>query len=253
MSYKNIIADIGNSRVKFKVDNKVTAFEYYSDSLADYLKSLAVEGFDNFYYSSVNKEAEGLIVSRLFGTIQNIENIDKLLASASPIDFSNIRGMGSDRKLSLIAVHRTSDVPLVTVDCGTAVTVNLLDEDGICLGGVIMPGFKLQAKALNQFTSDLPLVEDPVSRDYIGRDTESAIRCGVLNAIVGGIITTICGSSFSTAPDVFVTGGYGDLIQQRLKSHYMNVLYVEDLVLKGIEYLLSKSTKAKTSKQQAEA
>lgn len=241
MSYKNIIADIGNSRVKFKVDDTIVAFEYNTSDLTDYLQTIAIAGYDCFAYSSVNKEAESFILSKLYGTIENIRNVKELIDKCNSIDFSNVKGMGTDRMLSLIAVQGVTDSPLVTIDCGTAVTVNLLDEDNICLGGVIMPGFRLQSQALHNNTSNLPLVKGIGTKGYVGKDTEDSIRYGILNSIVGGIKTTIEHSSFSAAPDVFVTGGYGEAICERLNLYYPNVQFAENLVIKGIERLIDKA------------
>lgn len=242
-SNKALIADIGNSRVKFNADDQIIAFEYFTDGLTDFLNSIEKEVWRAFYYSSVNKESEKFIVENLEGKIEVIENAHNLIDTRTPIDFTNITGMGTDRMLSLLAVHKVTDSPVVTIDCGTAVTVNLLDENNICLGGVILPGFYTQSKALHNFTSNLPLVEELRINDYFGQNTDDAIRYGILNAIVGGIKTTIDHSSFSSVPDVFVTGGYGLFVQQRLLKYYPNVVFDENLVMKGVEKLLSKTVK----------
>lgn len=135
MSYSNIlIADIGNSRVKFKSNHEIIAFDYFTDELNHFLNNFKKESAQVFYYSSVNKDAEKFIVENLEHKIETIENAHSLINYQNPIDFTNIKGMGTDRMLSLLAVEKVTDSPLVTVDCGTAVTVNLLDEDNICLG-----------------------------------------------------------------------------------------------------------------------
>lgn len=238
-----LIADIGNSRVKFKTNSEIVAFEYFTDELTLFLNSIEKGSWSFFCYSSVNIDAEKFIIENLNNKINTIENARNLIDHQTPIDFSSITGMWTDRMLSLLAVEKVTDSPLVTIDCGTAVTVNLLDEDNICLGGVILPGFFTQSKALHNFTSNLPLVEELNNRGYFGQNTDDAIRYGILNAIVGGIKTTIDHSSFSSVPDVFVTGGYGHIIQQRLLNYYPNVIYDENLVLKGIEKLIKKSVK----------
>lgn len=244
MNYnKALLADIGNSRVKFKRGDLIIAFEYFTDGLTDFLSSIGKEVGGAFYYSSVNKESEKYILGNLKDKIELIENVSNLIDNNTQIDFTGITGMGTDRKLSLIAVHKISDSPIVTVDCGTAVTVNLLDETNICLGGVILPGFYTQSKALHNFTSNLPLVEELSNRGYFGKNTDDAIRYGILNAIVGGIKTTIDHSSFSSVPDVVVTGGYGEIIKNRLLNYYPNVVYDEHLVIKGIEKTIKQTVR----------
>lgn len=242
-SSKALIADIGNSRVKFRTDDNVIAYEYFTDNLTDFLNTIEKGSYKAFYYSSVNIDAEKFILENLSKKIELIENARNHIDINTPIDFTNITGMGTDRMLSLLAVQKLTDSPLVTIDCGTAVTVNLLDEDSICLGGVILPGFYTQSKALHNFTSNLPLVEELNNRGYFGQNTADAIRYGILNAIVGGIKTTIDHSSFSSVPDVFVTGGYGQIIQNRLLNYYPSVIYDENLVIKGIEKLIHNSVR----------
>lgn len=230
-----LLADMGNSRVKFKLQDSIHAFKYHTHELIDFLDSINQDDTKSFYYSSVNKDAEKFITEKLTTKLEQIEDVKNLIDDKTPIDFSNITGMGTDRKLSLIAVHKVSDSPIVTADCGTAVTVNLLDEENICLGGVILPGFYTQSKALHNFTSNLPLVEELNNRGYFGQNTEDAIRYGILNSIIGGIKATINHSSFSSVPDIVVTGGYGEIIKNRLLTYYPNVVYDEHLVIKGIE------------------
>lgn len=242
-SNKALIADMGNSRVKFKLHDGIHALKYHTDDLINFLDSIDQNEITSFYYSSVNLDAEKYITEKLSNKLNFVENVKNLIDDKTPIDFSNITGMGTDRKLSLIAVHKVSDSPIVTVDCGTAVTVNLLDEENICLGGVILPGFYTQSKALHNFTSNLPLVEELSNRGYFGQNTEDAIRYGILNSIVGGVKATINHSSFSSVPDIVVTGGYGEVIKNRLLNYYPNVIYDEHLVLKGIEKTISQTVK----------
>ena len=45
------------------------------------------------------------------------------------------------------------------VDVGTAITVDLVSADGAFLGGAILPGIQMSARALHEFTDLLPLVD----------------------------------------------------------------------------------------------
>jgi len=242
MNSNILLADMGNSRVKFKFDDTIKALDYHSDELIDFLDKVLESEIRLFYFSSVNREAEKYITERLNPKFSLVQNIKSLIDVNTPVDFSKIKGIGMDRMLSLLAVHKVTDSPIVTIDCGTAVTVNLLDELNVCLGGVIFPGFYTQSKALHNYTSNLPLIEEPSNKGYFGENTEDAIRYGILNSIVGGIKATIDHSSFSSVPNIFVTGGYGELIKDHLLYYYPNIVYDEDLVLKGIEKSIRRTT-----------
>ena len=45
------------------------------------------------------------------------------------------------------------------VDVGSAITVDLVSADGAFLGGAILPGIAMSARALHEFTDLLPLVD----------------------------------------------------------------------------------------------
>jgi len=52
--------------------------------------------------------------------------------------------LGSDRFVALVAAHQAfPDACCIVVDCGTAVTVDALTDNGEFCGGVIIPGLKL--------------------------------------------------------------------------------------------------------------
>ena len=66
--------------------------------------------------------------------------------------------VGIDRLFGALAARAMvpPGTPAITVDVGTAATVNLIDADGVFQGGAILPGPRLMARALNEFTAKLP-------------------------------------------------------------------------------------------------
>jgi type III pantothenate kinase len=97
------------------------------------------------------------------------------------------------------------------VNAGTAVTVDLLDESGAFAGGAIFPGLRLMALALHEHTAQLPLVatEGPLPDGPPGKNTDAAMRLGILHAVAGGIDALIRATSTrcSMSPRLFLTGG----------------------------------------------
>ena len=69
--------------------------------------------------------------------------------------------VGIDRLVDAVAVNRLRDAgrPAVIVDVGTAITVDLVSADGAFLGGAILPGIQMSARAMHEFTDLLPLVD----------------------------------------------------------------------------------------------
>ncbi len=121
--------------------------------------------------------------------------------------------VGIDRLLNACAAAAIvkSGQPAIIVDAGSAVTVDLLDESGAFVGGTIFPGMRLMALALREHTALLPLVEvsGPLPAGPPGKNTEAAMRLGILHATAGGIDAIIGETSTrcSIAPQLFLTGG----------------------------------------------
>lgn len=90
---------------------------------------------------------------------------------------------GSDRLAGAVAMLPG---PGIIVDAGTAVTVDLVDADGVYRGGFIAAGPSVAAAGLADATAQLPeLPGTPV--DLVpGGETESAIASGVWGMAVGG-------------------------------------------------------------------
>jgi len=120
--------------------------------------------------------------------------------------------VGIDRVFGALAARALvpPGTPAVTVDVGTAVTVNLVDAAGVFRGGAIFPGPRLMALALRDGTAKLPLVEFAVTPEGWGpaTNTAAAIRLGIEAAVVGGVNSLISAMT-DEAPGawVFVTGG----------------------------------------------
>jgi type III pantothenate kinase len=126
--------------------------------------------------------------------------------------------VGMDRLFDAVAANsrRSAGTPAAIIDAGSAVTVDLLDESGAFVGGAIVPGLRLMAKALHDYTALLPVVEPPLQAPPLpGTATIPAIEAGIFWAVAGGVAAllreyrSLCRSSI----EVFLTGGDGSRLQ----------------------------------------
>ena len=104
------------------------------------------------------------------------------------IDFSLVASdtLGADRVANAVAVAEYYPLPALVVDCGSAITFELVDERRRFLGGAILPGRALMRKALNAGTAQLPAVPlDDGIPEHPGRNTQEAIRLGVDGGAIG--------------------------------------------------------------------
>jgi type III pantothenate kinase len=150
--------------------------------------------------------------------------------------------VGIDRLLGALAANRLrrSDQAAVIVDLGTAITVDLLDDSGVFVGGAILPGMAMSARALAEQTDALPLVpcdEFPRSPTPLGKSTVSAIQSGVFWSAVGGIreVASRLSTGYAVPIEMFVTGGTSRHVAEQLSaSTGWSVRHVPHLVLSGI-------------------
>lgn len=141
--------------------------------------------------------------------------------------------VGVDRVCAAFATYDRIGTGCITVDFGTAVTVDLVDDDGIFLGGAILPGVKLQLRSLCEHTSALPDVEAGVPDLPYGRDTVEAIQTGVCRGIAGAVRALVEGyaTHLNHWPQVVGTGG-----DVAFMKPYIDVIdtFATDLTLRGI-------------------
>lgn len=152
------------------------------------------------------------------------------------VEFPELVGM--DRLIAAFATNelRQPNRPAIIVDAGTAITVDLVDADGVFQGGVILPGFRLSARALADGTDLLPNVDASFRTEapaVIGKSTDAAIRSGLFWGGVGAIRELVArtASEIQTEPQIFVTGGDAERLTGYLAD---DAQFVSDLVLRGI-------------------
>jgi pantothenate kinase, type III len=150
--------------------------------------------------------------------------------------------LGVDRWLSLVAAWQKYRSPACIVDCGTAITVDLIDAEGKHRGGLISPGLTLMRKSLGQETEALPFTEtnpafNRTRQPSLANNTESAINSGVLIAAIGLIEHVLSKQAKNTR--LILTGGDAELIA----GHLTTAFIVEpDLVLRGLLCVLEGHT-----------
>jgi type III pantothenate kinase len=146
--------------------------------------------------------------------------------------------VGIDRLAAAAAANRlrAPDRAALVIDIGSAITVDLVSADGVFLGGAILPGIELSARALNEYTDRLPLVtlnELTEAPAVLGASTVAAIRSGLYWGVVGAIreLTSRLTEAHSPPPERFLTGGAAGHVAQPLG---LNLRYEPYLVLSGI-------------------
>jgi type III pantothenate kinase len=122
--------------------------------------------------------------------------------------------VGLDRLASACGGFTLRGAPLIVVDAGTAVTIDVVSCNREFLGGAILPGIGMGADALARYTAKLPRVElEPPAR-AIGRTTDENIRAGLFLGAAGAVDAVIrrCWKELGYRTPVIATGGSASAI-----------------------------------------
>lgn len=143
--------------------------------------------------------------------------------------------LGIDRWLAVLAASKEESFErIIVVDCGSAITVDVL-ESGFHCGGYIVPGLRLMRGALFDETSQVKVAESgSVAEAAPGRSTTEAVQRGVLLMAVS-FIEGVCRRLAGEAGEclLLLTGGDGPAIQALLEVDVV-VRQRHDLVLDGL-------------------
>ena len=145
--------------------------------------------------------------------------------------------LGSDRWAGLIAAWKRCGKACIVVNAGTTMTVDALSDEGVFLGGVIVPGLELMRESLAHGTAQLKFT--PGTFCYFPDNTADAIFSGAINALAGTIdrmraYMLETGQVSPQAPLVVLSGGAAPLLQPRLNLQSLHSELVDNLVLEGL-------------------
>ncbi len=141
--------------------------------------------------------------------------------------------VGTDRVVSAAAAYAVAEDAVVVADFGTAITIDLVDENGVFLGGVICPGFEISAKTLEQNTAQLPKTRISKPKAPYGKNTADAINCGLYYSAVGTLEEVVrrYAEDIGKWPQTVITGAAAKAIKD--DCSFVDS-FVPSLVVKGI-------------------
>ena len=160
-----------------------------------------------------------------------------------PVNVDNPDAVGVDRLLGALAAraHLSPKQPGIVISVGTAMTVDLIDAEGVFQGGAILPGPQLMFRSLHEHTAQLPLIyaEDvgqphPGYHDQPpGKNTQDAMVAGVTSAIQGAA-QHLVGRMSASPVHVTITGGNRHYLDGTQFQRARGVRIADWLTLEGI-------------------
>jgi type III pantothenate kinase len=129
---------------------------------------------------------------------------------------------------------------ILVIDAGTCVTYDLVNQDGLYLGGAISPGLQMRLTAMHKLTAKLPVVDIDEHVDLIGDSTKKCMQSGALHGLVAEINGTI--ESYQARFEdliVVLTGGDTNLLAPLVKS---GIFARQNFLLEGLHDILAYNT-----------
>lgn len=235
--------DVGNSRFKWIQQGQDIATVASSISMLKMQWQSIKADISEIIACSVGKKQTRLqidtLAEKLFGhqahwQETSTEEFGVQNCYAKPAD------LGVDRWVALIAARALyPDTACVVVDAGTAITVDLLDESGLHVGGVIMAGKMMLVNAISnaeQLEGDFS--SHSKRANAVCQSTKDAITSGIFFSINGGVNAVIeqqvaqINAKINTVP-ILVTGGDADMIF----LDTANLKFMPNLVLDGLHIM----------------
>ena len=144
--------------------------------------------------------------------------------------------LGTDRWLAMVGARAAGYLPACIVDCGSAITVDVVNGDGTHQGGMILAGLAAQQAGLSAVAPALPAVELAPGAPFLTNNTPDALASGHLHGTALGLQAVLrrCFAESTESLTPVFTGGDAPLIARYLE---LDVRLRPDLVLEGLAAL----------------
>lgn len=183
-------------------------------------------------------------LDRIRSFVEEREDLAPLVVGETidaPIELGvkDTQAIGTDRVCAAATAYHRIETGCVVVDFGSAVTVDLIDDEGTLVGGAILPGLKMQLRALHEFTAKLPEVEPGIPETPFGRNSVEAMQIGVCWGVAGAVRSLVeaYAAFLNRWPQVVATGG--DLEFLAPFCDYLDTT-VDHLTLRGVALAYTK-------------
>ena len=236
----NLIMDIGNTATKlavFQSDKMIQVQTVATTNMLAEVEAL-LKKFSRVKHGLLSsvKMIDNLELKRLQKLLP-IKRLDVSFQFPFKNAYDTPHTLGVDRlALMAAAVQQYSKRNVLVIDAGSCVTYDFMDSNQNYLGGAISPGVEMRYKALETFTSNLPLLEKTPPNQRIGSSTEASIHSGVINGLLHEMEGTIKEYQ-NKYPDltVILTGGDTDFLCKQFK---ISIFANSNFLLEGLNFLL---------------
>lgn len=243
---KLLLIDVGNTQTVVGADDGgepltwrlSTQASRTADEYRLLLDSLLGDGRDSFDGAALSSVVPTATVA-LRTALRQLTGTEPVVVgpgtrTGMPLRVDNPREVGADRIVNALGAIAAYGAPVITVDFGTATTVDLIGPDGDYRGGAIAPGVNVAAEALVTATAALRRVDVVAPAHAVGRSTVEAIQSGLVYGYAGlvdGLIDRMLAGLEAGEVPLVATGGLAEVVVENCAHP---ILLDQDLTLRGL-------------------
>ena len=226
--------DVGNSFVKWRALSELGATQRGSQST----RSVVREGLDLSLihvvtYARLSSVGDASIIEILRQQLENTFDVELRRAVVSRFaggvqcGYRRPEELGIDRWLAMVTAYSKFKRSIIVADLGSAITLDVINNDGQHMGGYILPGLSLMRESLHSGTAQVSANDDMDDAIVPANNTSAAVNHGSLFAVIATIEKLV----HKHQALLVLTGGDANLIKGVLN---IDALYERDLVIDGL-------------------
>ena len=223
MSQSNLFVDIGNSAIKWRTLDS----EVFSQSVNNFSPK-SLPNNQSIWLSAVAHPEIVKAIEMEFSDVEVVKSLSHF--SSLTIAYKEPLDLGSDRFLAMLgALKHFPDRNMLIIDVGSALTIDVVNDNGEHQGGLIMPGLEALRGSFAKFATN----NQNLNSSSLQTSTEEAWLSGTQEMLISSIKEQITGFEIEQ-PDGIVTltgGSVRSLIPELPET----VNYFDNLVLDGLE------------------
>ena len=234
----NLQIDVGNTFLKWRVveGGQVVARGGHAtvdeESLSDFIS------WDQLTTVALASVASVEVDARLLSKLRSCRPDIKPFIASTQSFFNGVSCayelpelMGVDRWLALVAGYLRYGESCCIVDCGSAITVDVVSAEGLHEGGYILPGITLMKQSLTMGTKRVQFESLGDKSMVLGKNTTECVENGINYMIFSVLGQLKRQQSTKGVNHLFVTGGDAEVVASLCDG----VELIPDLVLDGLE------------------
>ena len=234
-----LLIDIGNTRIKWQYcdENKILLTD---DMLVEDFMDIDFSGIQSVEKILVSNVNHKIILDKIKSSLVKFKSpLIEVNAQSNRIminDYQDNSQLGVDRWLTALGAWKRYGKPLLVINAGTAITIDLLELDESkkphFKGGMILPGVAISLAVLNNSTN---LIDTKLGiSSFPSLNTTDAVTTGIFTSVQGAV-NLVCKQLPSALP-ILLTGGDAQLIyEQAEKDWKLRIKVEEGLIFEGLQ------------------